>query len=722
MRTNILEQYLFDACIINESIYDFYALLESRLDFIKSKYSGAYDSVIDRIANEVDPTPNKKYTEWLVNQHRKGEDVFDSSVKKNLEHFSQAKSTVHDTNINNHSLSSMSDVAHLVKTEPKIQRKGELEKQYDKDGVMGFKIPDKDTSIQFYGPGRQFSTRWCHAADSIHNAFDTYEGGKYTMHFPNGHFLGFHHASMQTKDPDNYEIDFEHDNRYSPYNEHISKFIAKTAKDQGIENHLGKTRFPISEDDSDFQDAWKKMQDLRAPTRHYIFFHENFHHYKLNDEQFAHVMEENKYNLDQVQKNRHLTPEQMHAATNGFTRIHATLVSNPGLKGDQFEKVYHIVKSNAYSDPTSPEYDPKARLLMLRLAENRNMTPAVADDIINTYHNVIKNGKPHRFDNTKDIVSNLVSSRRYKFSDDQLEHLDRIARENEEYNYSHEVARGQKVPETIRKSSLNHFAKQIMIGTMHPSEYKEFIAHNEVHPNELTSLVNVANKTNSYYKNKYQAALLETPSLTQEHKDSILKNARTAFTASGDLVSSPRLTKNEAASLYTPIDRPHELRPFFSRRDVTGQDATKLLEKIDSKKQFYSPTELNDAGYFKLRNLPNEVLTNPDHANFIIDAMPAKMGKDALTNVIKNVDPVNHWSDNLKSIIDHPSFNMDHAKMILDKYHETAKPKYLDALLENPRTPPSIKTQASLANIERIKRETENRVHRDTYDDDDIPF
>jgi hypothetical protein len=704
MHQTILEKYLFENCIINRDLYDFHLLLENRLDFIKSKYAGRLDNVVDRIADTVDPTQNKKYTEWLVNQHRKGEDVFDPSVKESLTHFSNANSKIHDTNINNHSIESMKDVAHIVRTSPKQVKPGELELQYNEDGVKGYRLPDKETTIQNYGPGRKFETRWCHAADSEYNAFNTYEGNKYTMHFPNGSYLGFHHASMQTKDPDNHEIDFNHDKRYSEYVPHIKKFIEKTAQDQGIRNILGQSRFGEGNEEK-FQKSWNNMDKID----NYVHFHENFHLHKLNDDQFNYVMREYENEPELIQKNIHLTPNQISRATHGFTKISDHLLENPSLKDEQFNLVYHTLKNDAINRNTNNYFANSPERRLRRLTENSNLTDHVVDDIISERHSEYGD----RFD---DLLDNIIHNGRYKFTDDQLDHLDRFSRENGKANDAYRVAHNQKVPEFIRKDAVYNFAKQIQVGVMQPGEYKSFVRHNDVKANELGQLINIGNKSSSYYKRRYQAALLHTPSLTQEHKDAIINSAKSDANITSELVSSPFLTKNEAASLYSRNRVPYELRPFFSRRDVNGQDATSLVNRIDPEKTIYTADDIADSGYFKLKNVPNEVLSKPEYADVVgkhLHYQP-NASKEVLHNVIDN-------AKNLDSdVINHKSFNMDHANKILEK----ADAYTLDHVIKNsPRIPDSIKRKAK-EKYDIMKRDMPRYTVHDprTFDDDDIPF
>ena len=98
MTSSKLAQALFEQCMVDETIYSFSTLLESRIDFIKQKHNGKMDAVVDHISTHIDPTKNKKFTEWLVDRHLKGDDIHAPDVNESLQWFDKASSDVHDTN------------------------------------------------------------------------------------------------------------------------------------------------------------------------------------------------------------------------------------------------------------------------------------------------------------------------------------------------------------------------------------------------------------------------------------------------------------------------------------------------------------------------------------------------------------------------------------------------------------------------------------------------
>lgn len=233
-------------------------LLENRVAFLKAqnptldtshdtlaKYKDAGD-IVDHFAKKADPTPNKAHTQWIVNQYKKQtirqEDA--PQIKSTLNDFETVKPRLEKKDLNQYkdigelrdavsTQKSQAEKAAKAKSAKASAKSEDLKKLYDEDGVTGYKIPNKEVSIKNYGPGGQVqSTHWCTAANSGRNMFNHYKGGKYTMHFPNGHVLQFHHQSDQIMDKNDSQIK-EGDPRYSQYEPHIAKFLKQTKELEG---------------------------------------------------------------------------------------------------------------------------------------------------------------------------------------------------------------------------------------------------------------------------------------------------------------------------------------------------------------------------------------------------------------------------------------------------------------------------------------------------------
>jgi len=229
-------------------------LTEDRIDFLKQQFKDKLstdhdqlgkhkdsDKIIDHFATKADPSTNKAHTQWLVGQYSKGnirqEDA--PQLKSTLNDFALVKDRLEKKDIAQYkdvgelrdAISTQKGVAQKKIKEKKSaseDKAAEMEKLYDSDGVTGHRIPNKDVSIKNYGPGGAVkSTNWCTAANSDNNMFNSYKGGKYTMHFPNDEVLQFHHQSGQIMDSNDRQVE-RGDSRFAPYEHHIAKFIDQT--------------------------------------------------------------------------------------------------------------------------------------------------------------------------------------------------------------------------------------------------------------------------------------------------------------------------------------------------------------------------------------------------------------------------------------------------------------------------------------------------------------
>jgi hypothetical protein len=235
-------------------------LVEDRLDFIKQnlgpkiKFDHDHNAkitdpsaLIDHIAQKVDPTPSKAHTQWVSTQYAKGHIAQEDfpRVKKALKGFELVKKNLVNKDIN--AFKTIADLEdHVAVQTPRTQNEikaketknapeDALIKQYESEHGTGFKIPSKTTSIKMYGPnGKLAQARWCTSANSTSNAFNNYEGGKYTFHTPENHVLQIHHKSGQIMDVNNTHINLSNDHRFSTHKEGIKDFIRQTHAAEGF--------------------------------------------------------------------------------------------------------------------------------------------------------------------------------------------------------------------------------------------------------------------------------------------------------------------------------------------------------------------------------------------------------------------------------------------------------------------------------------------------------
>jgi hypothetical protein len=366
---------------INEDL-----LIENRIEFLKTqhptldtshdtlaKYKDAGD-IIDHFAKKADPTPTKAHTQWIVNQYKRKQIRQEDApqIKSTLKDFADVKDRLEKKDLNQYgdvgelrdavaTQKSQAEKATRAKKTAVANKSTDLEKMYDSDGVEGYKIPNKESSIRNYGPGGQkTSTHWCTAANSGNNMFNHYKGGKYTMHFPNGEVLQFHHQSNQIMDKHDHPVQ-ESDPRFQPYEHHISKFIHQT---KALEGNSQINRF-VHHEPHEIQGA---IDDYKAelgrnnnnPNR--IYHHSDSrlkdvtHHAKLSDSHFdqIHALPVGKDYADRpvgisllLGHNKKLSHEQVGKLLNepddvirGFHE--RALVDNPAVKGEHID---HLLRS-----------------------------------------------------------------------------------------------------------------------------------------------------------------------------------------------------------------------------------------------------------------------------------------------------------------------------------------------------------------------------------------
>ena len=427
----------------------FELLTEDRIDYLKTQYKDKLstdhdqlakhkesDKIIDHFASKADPSTGKVHTQWLVGQY----------AKKNIrqEDAPQLKSTLNDfalvkDNLEKKDLNQYKDVGELrdaiatqkATVEKKVKAKkteaeeksASMEKLYDEDGVTGFKIPNKAASIKNYGPqGTLAQTHWCTAANSDNNMFNHYKGGKYTMHFPNGEVLQYHHQSGQIMDRYDRPVQ-EGDPRFAEHEHHIAKFINQTAKNESGESSLMK-RFKHYEPEeiehhlSQYEKAASTKQEARDmryhPSHEYIASIAT--HTQLSDEHFNRIKalpsytdywgnkESPNYNLGSNKKLTHGQVGKLLATTNedDRTTFMSQLMSNRAVKGEHLDHLMPM--RGSLKDKVNPSID---------LATNPNLQQHHIDELIkdkNTHKALSQN---HGINLTPEHQKQILASGEY---------------------------------------------------------------------------------------------------------------------------------------------------------------------------------------------------------------------------------------------------------------------------------------------------------------------
>lgn len=229
-------------------------LIENRIQFIKNAVKDKIDAshdpaaaklssdgIVDHIASKIDPTPNKEYTQWLVNRYKNKEFSLSDhkDLKKQVSAFHEARPliNVHDLGAVK-SLDELADHVAIGKGVVASRKAAEnestapMEEVFREGDIYGVKVPNARVSTHNYGPnGKIAQTRWCTASEGA-NAFNTHKGGKYVIHLPNGEVGQMHHQSNQFMDKNDHPIKPTNE-KFSPYKEQIDRFIKHTHSLEG---------------------------------------------------------------------------------------------------------------------------------------------------------------------------------------------------------------------------------------------------------------------------------------------------------------------------------------------------------------------------------------------------------------------------------------------------------------------------------------------------------
>ena len=227
-------------------------LVENRIDFLRNKYRDLkahellhinydtdYASTIDGIINwfsTADPTPNKKYLDWILRQYSRKdfrqEDII--RVESALVGFERFKQHIPQKDINHYyhllDLEDAVEAASGIKSkreEIKATKHEGADKIFDKGGVVVYKIKT-EAAAKFYGAG----TKWCTAAD-VDCRFNTYnnKGPLYVVFCKDEHGkpakYQFHFESDQLMDEKDRHVNLNALARENPSLKDVPEFQGK---------------------------------------------------------------------------------------------------------------------------------------------------------------------------------------------------------------------------------------------------------------------------------------------------------------------------------------------------------------------------------------------------------------------------------------------------------------------------------------------------------------
>ena len=638
----------------------FELLTEDRIDYLKNQYKDKLstdhdqlakhkesDKIIDHFASKADPSTGKVHTQWLVGQY----------AKKNIrqEDAPQLKSTLNDfalvkDNLEKKDLNQYKDVGELrdaiatqkATVEKKVKAKkteaeeksASMEKLYDEDGVTGFKIPNKAASIKNYGPqGTLAQTHWCTAANSDNNMFNHYKGGKYTMHFPNGEVLQYHHQSGQIMDRYDRPVQ-EGDPRFAEHEHHIAKFINQTAKNESGESSLMK----------------------------------RFKHYEP---------EEIEHHLSQYEKAASTKQEARDMRYHPSHERIASIATHAQLSDEHFDRIKALPSYTDYwGNKESPNYN---------LGSNKKLTHGQVGKLLATTNE----------DDHNTFMSQLMSNRAVK--GEHLGHLISMRGSlKDKVNPSIDLAMNphlqqHHIDELISDNSTHKALSQNHSITLTPEHQKQILASGEynadfasrkdLHPDTIDHLTKHAN---GYAVEK----LIENPhvQLSDQHVSNILDRKRTdGIHMGGKLFASPNISpENRDKVFHQALRHPMgvELNDIVKSRFMTKDHVGRMLDAHDFHKE-----DQPDAAKSLVYHVANSPKASSEHLTRIIGSLN-KNNSGAIRPLLDNknlkpahlatihnfvTNPENKLTGYNDSILEHPAVNADILHSVFDSGHNLDK-------------------------------------------------
>lgn len=638
----------------------FELLTEDRIDYLKTQYKDKLstdhdqlakhktsDKIIDHFAGKADPSTGKVHTQWLVGQY----------AKKNIrqEDAPQLKATLNDfalvkDNLEKKDLNQYKDVGELrdaiatqkATVEKKVKAKkteaeeksASMEKLYDEDGVTGYKIPNRAASIKNYGPqGTLAQTHWCTAANSEKNMFNHYKGGKYTMHFPNGEVLQYHHQSGQIMDKYDRPVQ-EGDPRFAEHEHHIAKFINQTAKNESGESSLMK----------------------------------RFKHYE--PEEIEHHLTEYEKAASTKQEARDMRYHPSHEHI-------ASIATHAQLSDEHFDRIKALPSYTDYlGNKESPNYN---------LGSNKKLTHGQVGKLLATTNE----------DDRNTFMSQLMSNRAVKGG--HLDHLMsmRGSLENK-VNPSIDLATNphlqqHHIDELIKDKNTHKALSQNHGITLTPEHQKQIIASDQynanfasrkdLHPDTIDHLTKHA-------AGHVIEKLIENPhaQLSDQHVSNILDRMRTdGIHMGGKLFASPNISPENRDRVFDQALRKPmgvELSDIVKSRFMTKDHVGRMLDAHDFHKE-----DEPDAAKTLLYHAANSPKASSEHLTRIIGSLN-KNNSGVIRPLLDNknlkpahlaaihdfvTNPENKLTGYNDSVLEHPSANADILHSVFDKGHNLDK-------------------------------------------------
>ena len=618
---------------LENSLYESILLLEDRIDFLKSKnpvidtshdklaiFSNPHE-IIDHFATVGDPTSNKIYTPWILNQYKKKnirqEDMY--RVRDALSDFDKYKNKLGNKDINQYK--SLSDIKSAVqphigtattKTEEKqeIRSKGRTLIHQSEDGTTVYRLEPneegKKASQDIYGGGAAIGgthTEWCTAdrRDS-RNMFHYYSKQQplHTIHLKDGSVYQVHPETEQLMDKNDENVESDHENIHAiskaldhipngyslklknNYPEVTKKDIENGIHDNDSDVVIAAVKHPLASED-DLKEVIKsplvivRASALKNPnvTPHIV-------HSFLSDED-GHV----RSLAVQHPSNTKEVIDKMMSDEDYRVRKHAVLHSNASqetIKKGLHDSVYHVYSaaasgSNATEDTLhyalsldNPEID-------LGVANNKNATPKILDTILSKRVNkrfVIPDAQRNAAAHPKASYENLMKAldpsqdegvqvAAIKNKNIQADHIDKVISNHGAYSY-HTLAEAIRSP----KATPSHISMMLD----HPNELirRSAIANPNVSSENISKALDDPDDNIKKYAIRH-------PNITSEHIDKVINN--NLPTPILEIAAKSRKVTPNQIETFMKSTIPH-IRETIAGNPNTTEEQLKRLSKDDS--------------------------------------------------------------------------------------------------------------------------------------------
>jgi hypothetical protein len=741
-----------------------YLLLENqkRVDYLNDRYKDGFDTshdtlaknkttkdIVNHFVKKADPSTNKEHSQWILDQYKKQnirqEDA--GTIKKNLKDFEKTKPHLEKKDLNQYK--HISDLRDAVtpkltlakkkeneKKDIKVKANQELEKLYDKDGVEGYKIPNRESSISHYGiHGSKAKTNWCTAANSSNNMFNHYKGCKYTMHFPNGHVLQFHHQSNQIMDEKDTPVDVD-DPRYQPYAKHMNEFINETHAKEGsphsnlVNKYKSYTPEEVNEHMKNFDPAYPTSEQSKIVETHKI---SDDHFNKLHDawlhgkgQNMSYYSNENNLMRNYLNKNGNLALNHAKKIIDGGKEKYDSLPELIAKNSKRSPELlhHHIDNIEKYKE-AAPDKNHTAALLSAKHADdslyNKLADKYNAEDE-SLWNDAVSSYNPKQLSpevQNKIMDKSSTEDKKHALARHILQSQNDVSPKAVDAVVNRHDAHEGKNEETTRALS-SHMSKQESVGSYLPHHYEKIIKH--LPETMKTHASHAADMTSHILHAGNEGSHMHGENAKNQYINNVNKIQSTPGISTTKLLKSSKFSNEDLNHLWTNTahDPSGNIRASMLVNQKLGDD--KINEFLDHASKHSHDKD----SYTRVNNLLANPKVKAEHLEKLYGITSSDdMKKQILENPKITHESMNKMFDKPKSKEDVDSL-LKHPKVTETMQHKAAGmphmqgslssskyalPSVLDALSKSPQ--PFVRQ--NVAEHKNTPKETIQRLAFDTH-------